>query len=134
MPDRGILSMQHIAHLALLGLAGAAGTLLRASCNGLAVRLLGTGFPWGTLVVNVVGSLAFGLVFGMARARGTLPVGLETVLLVGLLGGFTTYSSFAFQSLEMLESGRTAAALAYVAATNAAAIAAVWVGMRFGGL
>ena len=126
--------MQHIAHLALLGLAGAAGTLLRASCNGLAVRLLGTGFPWGTLVVNVVGSLAFGLVFGMARARGTLPVGLETVLLVGLLGGFTTYSSFAFQSLEMLESGRTAAALAYVAATNAAAIAAVWVGMRFGGL
>ncbi|NBW97520.1 MAG: fluoride efflux transporter CrcB, partial [Planctomycetia bacterium] len=64
------------------------------------------------------------------RARGGLPNGLEAILLVGLLGGFTTYSSFAFQSVELLEQGRPAAALGYVAATNLGAIAAAWAGLR----
>jgi len=118
------------AHLLALACAGARGTLLRAGCNAASLRWLGAGFPWGTLAVNVGGSFAFGIVAGYARARGGLPNGLETILLVGLLGGFTTYSSFAFQSVELLEQGRSAAALAYVAATNVAAIAAVWAGMR----
>lgn len=112
-----------------LGLAGAAGTLLRAGLTTLAVRLLGAGFPWGTLAVNVAGSFAFGVVFA-ARARGGLSTELETILLVGLLGGFTTYSSFAFHAAEMLSGGRFLAAAAYMAATNLAAIAACWAGLR----
>jgi len=123
--------MNHLAHFILLGLAGAAGALLRAGCTTLATRLMGIGFPWGTLAVNVAGSLLFGLIVGLARTRGTLGAGAETILLVGLLGGFTTFSSYAFQSVELLEGGRPLLAGAYIVATNVVAMAAVWAGLQF---
>jgi CrcB protein len=116
-----------------LAVAGAGGTLLRAGLTTFAVRLLGPGFPWGTLAVNLLGSFAFGFIFAAARTRGGLSTEAETILLVGLLGGFTTYSSFAFQSVEMLQHGRLPAAAAYVLATNLAGIAAVWTGLRLAG-
>jgi CrcB protein len=123
--------MPVIVNALLIGAAGAVGTLLRAGCTTLATRLLGPGFPWGTIFVNVVGSFVFGLVFAFARTRA-MPTEQEVVLLVGLLGGFTTYSSFAFQSAEMLSGGRPAMALAYMLATNALGIGAVWAGLRLG--
>lgn len=117
-----------------LAAAGAAGTLLRAAANGVAIRLFGDGFPWGTFAVNVVGSFAFGAIYGLARGRGGISTAHETVILVGLLGGFTTYSSFAFQSVEMLQAGRLVPAVAYVVGTNVAALVATWAGLRlFGG-
>lgn len=117
-------------HVILLALAGAAGTLLRAGCTAVAIRLVGVGFPWGTLAVNVAGSFAFGVLAGLARSRGLLGPVQESILLVGLLGGFTTYSSFAFQSVEMAEAGRGPAAAAYVAATTLLGLAAAWCGLR----
>lgn len=125
--------MNWLSHGVLLAVAGAAGTLLRAGCHAVTVRAVGAGFPWSTLFVNVSGSLAFGVIFAWSRSRGLLPAGLETVLLVGLLGGFTTFSTFAFQTVEMAEAGRPAAAIAYILATNLAALAAIWVGLRLGG-
>jgi CrcB protein len=125
--------MHPFTHLALLALAGAVGTLLRAGCTTLATKLLGIGFPWGTLAVNVAGSLAFGLLVGLARTRGAITMGLETILLIGLLGGFTTFSSYAFQSMEMLTGGRAVQAVAYVVVTNIAALVAVWLGLRIAG-
>ena len=125
--------MHHVTHVVLLGLAGATGTLLRAGCTTLATRLFGVGFPWGTLAMNVAGSLAFGLIVGLGRARGSMTVGTETILLVGLLGGFTTFSSYAFQSVELLEGGRPLSAAAYVIGTNVASLAAVWAGLRITG-
>ena len=125
--------MHQVWHVVLLGLAGACGALLRAGCTALAARLCGDGLPWGTLAVNVVGSLAFGVLVGLARTRGAMSAGTETILLVGLLGGFTTFASYAFQTVELLEGGHAAAALAYGLATNAAALAAVWVGLRISG-
>lgn len=126
--------MQATSSILLLGLAGTVGTLLRAGCNALALRVFGPGMPWGTFVVNVVGSLAFGLIVAWSRSRGGLSAGVESALLVGLLGGFTTFSTFAFQSIELLEAGRAGAALGYMTATNVAALAAVWLGLRFGSL
>jgi CrcB protein len=123
--------MPVIVNALLIGAAGAVGTLLRAGCTTLATRLLGPGFPWGTIFVNVVGSFVFGLIFALARTRA-MPTEQEVVLLVGLLGGFTTYSSFAFQSAETLGGGRPAVALGYMLATNLLGIAAVWAGMRVG--
>jgi CrcB protein len=123
--------MPVIINALLIGAAGAVGTLLRAGCTTLATRLLGPGFPWGTIFVNVVGSFVFGLIFALARTRA-MPTEQEVVLLVGLLGGFTTYSSFAFQSAEMLSGGRLAVALGYMLATNLLGIGAVWAGMRIG--
>jgi CrcB protein len=122
--------MRQIVHIALIGLAGAAGTLLRAGCTTLATRFVGEGFPWGTLAVNVAGSFAFGAIMGWVRTRAPLPGSAETILLVGLLGGFTTYSSYAFQSAELLEGGRPAAAVAYMLVTNLLALAAAWAGLR----
>jgi len=125
--------MHSLTHIAILALAGAVGTLLRAGCTTLATKLIGAGFPVGTLVVNVAGSLAFGLLAGFIRTRGNISVSLEMILLVGLMGGFTTFSSYAFQSVEMLMSGRVIPAVAYVVATNVAALLAVWVGLRITG-
>ncbi|NDC53671.1 MAG: fluoride efflux transporter CrcB [Planctomycetia bacterium] len=119
-----------LSQIALLAGAGAVGTLLRVACTELAARVFGHALPWGTILVNVVGSFAFGAIVGYCRARGGPTGGFETVLLVGLLGGFTTYSTYAFHSLELCEHGRVAAAVFYVAATNALAIAAVWAGLR----
>jgi CrcB protein len=80
--------------------------------------------------VNVAGSFAFGAIMGWVRSRHAVPDSLETVLLVGLLGGFTTYSSYAFQSVELLEGGRPIHALGYMLATNLVALAAAWAGLR----
>jgi fluoride exporter len=121
--------MNPLSHVLLLAAAGAVGTLLRAGCNAASMRMLGDSFPWGTLAVNVAGSFAFGAIYAVARSRA-ISTEQEVVLLVGLLGGFTTYSSYAFQSTEMLAHGRTAAALAYVAATNVLGMGAVWAGLR----
>ena len=121
--------MNHLLHFATLAAAGAVGTLLRAGCTTVATKILGAAFPWGTLAVNVAGSFAFGAIYALTRSRA-FTTEQETVLLVGLLGGFTTYSSFAFQAAGMLESGRTAAALAYIAATNVLGLAAIWAGLR----
>jgi len=114
----------------LLGLAGGLGTLMRAGCNTLAIRLFGQAFPWGTLFVNVAGSFAFGAAYSFIRSRAALTTEQEVMLLVGLMGGFTTYSSFAFQSTEMIASGRLVVAAAYILVTNLAGIAAVWAGLR----
>ena len=84
--------MPLIVNALLIGAAGALGTLLRAGCTTLATRLLGPGFPWGTVFVNVVGSFAFGIIFALARTRA-LPTEQEVVLLVGLLVGCTATRS-----------------------------------------
>jgi fluoride exporter len=130
MCQRVTLRGMTLPHIVWLAGAGALGTVLRVACNAGAARLLGHGVPWGTLIVNVAGSFAFGAIAGYFRSRGTLPGGLETILLVGLLGGFTTYSSYAFQSLELFEQGRAGTALAYIVATNVLAIGAAWAGLR----
>ena len=121
------------AHWIALALAGGLGTLARAGVTHLAVRVAGSGFPWGTLAVNVVGALTFGAIVGATKGRVALPPGLETILLVGLLGGFTTFSSFAFQAVELLETGRPGLALAYVVGSNLLGFAAVWGGLRLAG-
>jgi CrcB protein len=122
--------MKWLIDVFLLGLAGAIGTLIRAGCQTLAIRLFGDAFPWGTMFVNIAGSFAFGAIYSLIRSRALISTEHEAVLLVGLLGGITTYSSFAFQSTEMLASGRMLTAAAYILATNLAGIAAVWAGMR----
>ena len=74
----------------------------------------------------------FGLVVALGRGRMSLPAGLEIILLVGFLGGFTTYSSFAFQSYELFQEGKPALAGAYMAGTTISGLAAVWVGVFAG--
>lgn len=117
----------------LLALAGGTGTVARALLTSLTGRLCGNDFPWGTLAVNLLGALAFGAIVEACRSRTVLPAGVETLLLVGLLGGFTTFSSYAFQALEMWQAGRPGAAAAYVLASNLLGVGAVWAGSRLAG-
>lgn len=125
--------MSHAIELVLLAVAGGVGTLLRVGCGALAVKLCGESAwvtPGATLSVNVVGAFAFGSLFGLAQSRQLLTHSQQTVLLVGLLGGFTTYSSFAFQTVQMLDHGRIVAATLYVVATTTLALGAAWLGLR----
>jgi len=126
--------MTHPLHYLALAVAGGLGTLLRAGCTTLAVRLAGDERAWAaeaaTLAINVAGSLAFGFIYGLAQSRELIPPAWQSIILVGLLGGFTTYSSFAFQSASLVSQGRLGWGLAYVAATSLLALAAVWAGLR----
>lgn len=122
--------MSTIGHWIALALAGALGTVARAGVTVVATRLFGTGFPWGTIAVNALGALCFGAIVGATRSRVALPQGIETILLVGLLGGFTTFSSYAFQAVELWQSGRPGLAFLYVVASNLLGFAAVWGGLK----
>ncbi len=98
----------------LVAVGGAIGACARLSVNLAAQRVIGIGFPWGTFVVNVVGCFLFGVVAGLADTRGALGPAWRMFLLVGVLGGFTTYSSFAFETVELLRTGQTSATLFHV--------------------
>lgn len=84
--------------------------------------------PYGTLGVNVAGCFAIGLLAGLADSRQVLAPEARLVLMVGLLGGFTTYSTFAYDTLALLRNGGIAAAAAYVMLHIVVGVAAVWLG------
>ncbi|MDG1991891.1 MAG: CrcB family protein, partial [Pirellulales bacterium] len=113
------------SHAIWLAVGGGLGTLSRVLVIMLAVRLCGRDFPWGTFVVNLFGSFLFGIIVALGRGRLNVPAGLETILLVGFLGGFTTYSSFAFQSYDLFQEGRPVLAGAYMVGTTISGLAAV---------
>lgn len=104
--------------LALICLGGALGTGLRYLTGGLAARWLGAEFPWGTLLVNLAGSYLIGLVQEVGTATLLLPDAARLFLAVGVLGGLTTYSSFSYETVRLLEAGAWWQALANVVVTT----------------
>ena len=111
-----------------VALGGALGSVARYLLVGQMARWLGPAFPWGTLVVNVVGGLVIGL---LAEAMALKwPVSPETrlFLITGVLGGFTTFSAFSLEAVALVERGAFGAALAYVAASVVLSVGAVLVG------
>jgi CrcB protein len=118
--------------LVWLAAAGAIGTLARWGIGGVVQRSLGGAFPWGTLAVNALGCLLFGLVWSLAEER--LVIGGETrvVLLVGFMGAFTTFSTYAFETSAMLRDAEWSFALANVAAQNLLGIACFFAGLALG--
>ena len=108
----------------LIGLAGLIGTLLRYWLAGFVARQSGETFPWGTLVVNILGCLIAGAVFHLTEENPTL----RTVILVGLLGGFTTFSSYGLQTFTLLRDGALGLATLNVVISNVVGLIMVWVG------
>ncbi len=100
----------------LVALGGAIGSVLRAWISVLSVRLVGPGFPVGTIAINILGSAVIGVVAATALnpSRTILSQELRIFLMVGICGGFTTFSSFSLQTFALLREGRAAAALANV--------------------
>jgi CrcB protein len=116
--------------LILLAVGGAVGTLCRYGLSGWVQGRARTSFPWGTMSVNVLGCLAIGVLGCLLADRGALRPEYRTAILVGVLGGFTTFSSFGYETLRMLNDRDLARAGLYVVGTNLACLAAVWIGYR----
>jgi CrcB protein len=112
-----------------LGAAGAAGALARYGMALGVQRFTGTLFPWGILAVNTAGCFLFGLIFGLAEEGGLIRSDVRAVALIGFLGAFTTFSTFAFDTLNLVREERYVLAVANVLLSNALGISAV-----FGGL
>ena len=118
-----------MARILLIGFGGFVGSILRYWMSGLAQDAAPqSSFPVGTLVVNVVGCLAIGMVSELVETRGFLAPDTRAFLVVGLLGGFTTYSAFANETVSALRDGAYPVALANVVASVSACLVAVWVG------
>jgi CrcB protein len=116
----------------LICLGGAAGTGARYLLGGLVARWAGPDFPYGTLLINVLGSFLIGIVQQVGLSSLLIPETLRLVLAIGVLGGFTTYSSFSYETIRLLESGSWAAAIAYVALTTALCLACCAAGLSLG--
>jgi len=108
--------------------AGALGSGARYLVGLWAVERLGAAFPYGTLIVNVAGSFALGMVAHLATASAWSPE-LRAAIAIGFLGGFTTYSSFNQETLTLLGNGATGIAFMNIAITLTAGLAAGWLGL-----
>ncbi len=103
--------------LLLIALGGAFGTALRYGVGLGMTRWIGAAFPWGTLVANVLGSFCLGVVMEAAGQRELLGVSLKLIVGTGMMGGFTTYSSFNLETIRLAEQGAWGRAGAYLGVT-----------------
>lgn len=123
-----------ISKLGWLALAGGIGTLARYGLQGYVQLRAGSAFPWGTLVVNLLGCFLFGLVWSLAEERLLIGGELRAVLLVGFMGGFTTFSSFAFETGQLMRDAQWLLAAGNVLAQNVLGLAGVFLGFACGRL
>ncbi len=116
--------------LLLVALGGAVGSVARVVTSGVALRLLPPGFPWGTTAVNLLGSFVFGVIVGLGVTRGGITANERALWLSGLLGGFTTFSAFSFDTVELFTQGFQGRALTSVVAQVVLGALALWIGMQ----
>ena len=112
----------------LIGCGGFIGTVARYGVATLAYRLLGVSFPYGTLSVNILGCLFIGFVSIATEEREFIAQSTRLYLTIGLLGGFTTFSSFGYETLTLLRIGSIFPAVLYVLASVVTGLVAVWLG------
>jgi CrcB protein len=113
-----------------VAIGGALGSVARFWCSGAVARLIGETFPWGTLVVNVVGSFIIGFAATAMGPDGRIFVGTTArqFVMTGFCGGFTTFSSFSLQSLNLLNDGEWVHAASNVGLSVALCFISVWLG------
>jgi CrcB protein len=113
----------------LAGAGGAIGSIARVALDGLVQRLVPSTFPAGIFVVNVIGCLAFGLAAGVADARGGLSPSARMFVMAGILGGFTTFSTFTSDTLALLRAGDAGRALFNAGGQVVVGLVALWAGL-----
>lgn len=109
---------------------GALGCVSRYYVSGWAYDLFGRGFPYGTFVVNILGAFVIGLVMEFGLRSTLLSVSLRTGLTIGFLGGFTTFSTFSYETFRLLEDGNFFVAAANVLASVFVCLVFTWLGMH----
>jgi len=117
-----------LSHFALIALGGGLGAMARHLVGWGSLRLMGPGFPWGTLCVNVMGSFAMGVLIGAMVKQGTSE-NIRLFLGVGLLGGFTTFSAFSLDAIRMFETKAYGPFAAYVGASVILSLLAILLGL-----
>ena len=117
-----------------VGLGGALGSMARFWLAATMAALTGPRFPWGTLLINVIGSFVIGWFGALTAESGPfdVPADIRLFVMVGLCGGFTTFSSFSLQTLELLQSGEVVRAASYIAGSVVLCLLFVWIGATLG--
>jgi fluoride exporter len=118
--------------IAMIAMGGAVGSVLRYAGTGLAQKISSGGFPIGTLTVNVAGCLVIGWVFAMLSGPLLVREEIRVGVMVGLLGGFTTFSTYALETFSLANDGQRTAAIANILLSNGLGLAAVWIAFRLG--
>jgi CrcB protein len=114
-----------------VALGGALGSMARFGFGLYAARAWGDGFPWGTLAINIIGSFVIGFFGRLTLPGGALPASadMRIFVMVGICGGFTTFSAFSLQTLELFEGGAAPRAAAYAAASVVLCLLSVFLGV-----
>lgn len=113
-----------------VAIGGALGTMGRFWCSGFVARLIGETFPWGTLIINVLGSFVIGFFGTLTGPDGRIFVGTagRQFVMIGICGGFTTFSSFSLQTLNLVNDGEWFLAGANITGSVVLCLIAVWIG------
>jgi len=118
--------------LLLICLGGAVGTGARYLIGGLAARWLGSEFPYGTLFINVLGSFLIGFIQQVGLTTLAIPETTRLVLTIGVMGGFTTYSSFSYETISLIENGSWLGATANIVLTTGLCLVVCVLGLGLG--
>jgi CrcB protein len=116
-------------HLLLVAVGGAIGASLRHLVNLASLRLVGPNFPWGTMAINIAGSLAMGIFIELLARRFNASNELRLFIATGILGGFTTFSAFSLDFAVLWERGAAVPALAYAIVSVVGSILALFLGL-----
>jgi CrcB protein len=121
--------VKELVTLFLVGIGGFIGSVARYAAGGFVHRLLpGFSFPWGTVAVNLVGCFLIGLLAGLAQSKQVMAAETRLFVMIGILGGFTTFSTFGYETFALMRDGESLRALGNVLLQVGAGLAAVWVG------
>jgi len=115
-----------------LALAGAAGTLARYGLGGVVYRWLGSSFPWGTAAVNILGCLLFGIVWAAAGERAAISPEMRTIILVGFMGAFTTFSTFISESTQLFSASEFFLGMGNIVFQVVIALSVFYLGLAIG--
>ena len=119
-------------NIVLVAVGGAFGSVCRYLTGILMTRLMGPAFPWGTITVNIVGSFAIGFLTELVARRLDSSFEIRLLLVVGLVGGFTTFSSFSLDTVALIEKGAVSSAVIYVFSSVVISLVATFAGFAVG--
>jgi fluoride exporter len=112
-----------------IGLGGFAGANVRYVLGRAIADRAGTAFPYGTFTINVTGSLLIGIIMTLLTERWVADPAWRLILVVGFLGGYTTFSSYTFEAINLFQQGQTARALTYIVGSNALGLVGCYFGI-----
>jgi CrcB protein len=121
-----------IKNLLLVGLGGAAGSMLRYLTSVLVNKYTTVLFPWATFTINILGCLVIGFLVALTEKQPWAGDGFKYLFITGFCGGYTTFSAFANENFSLFNGGHSVTALTYIAASVVCGLLAVWAGLALG--